>query len=270
MGRHPTISTIAAWAEGRTWTLELQHSRDSHALIWQTRGQTRAVIEGLRRGVGAHNVLVIPAGCMFAIEMNKQNFGMVCQIPAGDRLLMPDQPVLLSIQDVRNQAELTGILDAMQREQNNDVPFADEALLAQGELLTVWLRRAIVRHGPPAQRNTATQRLVRAFAALVERDYTLGRTMADYATSLGVTPTHLSRVCKQASGRTASDLLTERVHHAARLRLEDTDVPITQIAADLGFTSGAYFSRFVQHHTGQTPSALRKSSRNADAPNSHG
>src|SRR5210317_1314369 len=131
MDHAPTISTIAGWTEGRNWTLELQHSRARHAMIWQTRGQTRAIIEGLRRGIGAHNVLVIPAGCMFALEISKQSFGMVCQIPAGGRLLMPDQPVLMSIQDVRNQAELTGIFDAMQREQQTEAPFADEALFAQ-------------------------------------------------------------------------------------------------------------------------------------------
>lgn len=263
MQQAPTISTIAGWAEGRNWTLELQHSREHHALIWQTRGQTRAVIEGLRRGIGAHNALVIPAGCMFALQISKQSFGMVCQIPAGGRLLMPDRPVLLSIQDVRNQAELTGILDAMQREQQSQAAFVDEALFAQGELLTVWLRRAMLRHPEATSRDTATMRLVRAFAAQVERNFTSGRTMADFAATLGITPTHLSRVCKQASGLTAADILTERVHHAARLRLEDTDQPITQIAAELGFASGAYFSQFMQHHTGQTPSALRKARRNA-------
>jgi AraC family transcriptional activator of pobA len=199
---------------------------------------------------------------MFALEISKQSFGMVCHIPAGGRLLMPDRPVLMSIQDVRNQAELTGIFDAMQREQQTEAAFADEALFAQGELLTVWLRRAMLRHSQSTPRDTATMRLVRAFTAQVERDFTSGQTMADYAATLGVTPTHLSRVCKQASGLTAADILTERVHHAARLRLEDTDQPITQIAAGLGFTSGAYFSRFVQHHTGQTPSALRKARRN--------
>ncbi|MFK7937862.1 MAG: helix-turn-helix transcriptional regulator [Roseovarius sp.] len=264
MAHSPTISTIAAWADGRNWTLELQHSRACHALIWLTRGQTRAVIEGQRRGIGVHNVLVIPAHTMFALQMSKQSFGMVCQIPAGERLMMPDTPVLLSIQDVRNQAELTSLMDAMQREQTSDLAFADEAIFAHGELLTVWLRRAMIRHPAKPTRETATQRLVRAFSALVERDYRSGRVMADYASTLGVTPTHLSRVCKQTSGLTAADILTERVLHAARTALEDTAQPITQIAATLGFNSGAYFSRFVQHHTGATPSALRKAVGSAD------
>jgi hypothetical protein len=39
MDHTPTISTIAGWAEGRNWTLELQHSRERHAMIWQTRAR---------------------------------------------------------------------------------------------------------------------------------------------------------------------------------------------------------------------------------------
>ena len=261
MTEHPRVLTITAWADGRPWRLELQHSCPQHALIWQTRGQTRGIINGRRRGIGAHNVLVIPAGTMFSLDLTKQSFGLVCLIPAGGRLLMPEDPTLLSIQDVRHQAELTGILEAMQREQNSNLPFADEALYAQGELLTVWLRRALIRHEGAERRTNASQRLIRAFAALVERDFRKGMPMADYAKALGVTPTHLSRACKQVSGMTAADMLVQRTHHAARDLLEDGERTVTQVAAELGFNSAAYFSRFVQNHTGLSPSALRKAAR---------
>ena len=99
---------------------------------------------------------------------------------------------------------------------------------------------------------------MQAYAALVARDFTSGRAMAVYARALGVTPTHLTRVCKQASGLTAADLLTERSLHAARDMLEAGELPIGQIAASLGFGSAAYFSRFILQHTGVTPSALRQ------------
>jgi AraC family transcriptional activator of pobA len=36
---------------------------------------------------------------------------------------------------------------------------------------------------------------------------------------------------------------------------------MAQIAADLGFGSAAYFSRFILHHTGKTPSDLRGAAR---------
>ena len=50
MPQYPRVLTLAQWAGGSNWALELQHSEHEHALIWQTRGQSRCVIEGVRRG----------------------------------------------------------------------------------------------------------------------------------------------------------------------------------------------------------------------------
>ncbi len=96
------------------------------------------------------------------------------------------------------------------------------------------------------------------YTALLEREFRSGRGVADYAAALGVTPTHLTRCCKQACGRPASALLHDRVIFEARRLLAETSLPVGQIARDLGFTSPAYFTRAFQHQTGKTPSAFRR------------
>lgn len=258
MTAHARIQTIAQWTEGGAWRSELPHSCPDHALIWITRGQGLAMVEGIRRGVGVHNALVIPANTLFSLDLGKQGFGLVCLVPAYSPVLMPDEPHHLRIRDVQAQSELTSILDAMQREQNGARPFMDEALNAEATLLTVWLRRAMLARGEEPEKITAAQRLVTAYAALIERDHTTGKTMADYAQSLGVTPTHLTRTCRECTGMTAAELLTQRSLHAVRDLLENSDHPFNRVAAMTGFNSAAYFSRFVLHHTGKTPSELRK------------
>jgi len=266
--RHAEIKTLVQWARGSDWRSTLQHSSEAHALIWITRGQGIAVVDGVRRGVGVHNALAIPAGTMFSLDLGKTGFGLVCLVPAGGPILMPDMTQHLRIRDVTSQNELTAILEAMQREQSAARPFMDEAMNAQASILTVWLRRAMIDYGTP-DKIGATERLMRGYSALIERDYKSGRAMAVYARALGVTPTHLTRVSRQASGLTAADMLTERSLHAARDLLEDSDMPIGQIAAMLGFGSAAYFSRFVLQHTGLSPSALRsKAAERAPRANS--
>ena len=81
--------------------------------------------------------------------------------------------------------------------------------------------------------------------------------MADHAAELGVTPTHLTRAVKAATGKSAADLLSERSCHAARRLLGETDQTAAEIAAYLGFGSAAYFTRFMQQHSGLPPSKLR-------------
>ncbi|WP_101066331.1 helix-turn-helix transcriptional regulator [Roseovarius salinarum] len=251
------IMTLAQWVQGAAWRAELPHSCDSHAFVWITRGQGRCIVEGVRRGFGMHNALVIPAGTMFAIEVGKQAFGMVCLVPPGGTVLMPDTFQHLRVRDVHAQAELTSLFEVMQREQNGRRPFADEALNANASLITVWLRRAMIDHGERPPDSPAAERLVMAYCALVERDYRSGRTMGDYAQILGVTPTHLSRSCRKACGLTAAELLTQRTLHAARELLAETREPVRNIARHLGFSSAAYFSRFILHHTGHSPTDLR-------------
>src|SRR6056297_2756614 len=252
------ISTLAQWSSAGVWQAELPHSSKMHLLVWITRGQGRALIGGVRRGVGVHNALVIPAGTLFSLDIGRQGFGLICAIPPGGTALIPDEPQHRRPRDVQAQSELTSILDAMQREQNSARPFMDEALNAEATLLTVWLRRAMLARGEEPEKITAAQRLVTAYAALIERDHTTGKTMADYAQSLGVTPTHLTRTCRECTGMTAAELLTQRSLHAVRDLLESSDHPFNRVAAMTGFNSAAYFSRFVLHHTGKTPSELRK------------
>lgn len=257
---HAEILTVAQWAGGTDWRLTLLHSSVDHAFVWITRGQGVVTLGGVRRGVGVHNALAIPAGTLFSLDMGKTGFGLICLIPAGGPVLMPDDPQHLRIRDVAGQNELNALMEAMQREQRAAQPFMDEALDAQAALLSVWLRRAMISH-PDEHRARAGERLAMAYAALVERDHASGRSMADHARTLGVTPTHLTRVCKVIMGRTAADVLTERTLHAARDGLESGTRPIGQIAASLGFGSAAYFSRFILRHTGQSPSALRAGAR---------
>ncbi|MFD1159448.1 helix-turn-helix domain-containing protein [Roseovarius aestuarii] len=256
---HPIrILTLAQWADGSNWRWELQHSLETHALIWITRGQGLCTIEGRRRGVGVHNAFAIPAKALFSFDLGKQIFGLITLIPARSPILMPDEPQHLRIRDAQAQAELTSILDALQREQINARTFSDEAMTAHAHLLTIWLRRAMIAQGAQEDKTSAAENLLKAFTALIERDFRTNKPMADYARTLGVTPTHLTRCCRQCCGLTAAAMLTERTVHAARDLLEESNIPIQNIASRLGFNSAAYFSRFILQNTGQTPSALRK------------
>jgi len=265
MTQKVSIQTIAQWSRGADWRLGLPHTEEAHALLWITKGQARILLDGVQRGLGVHNAIVIPAGSVFALSPGPQCFGWVSLITPRGPIMMPDRAQVLRILDVHNQAELTGLLEAMQRETNQDRPFANEALAAHAALVTVWLRRAMIADQTET-RPSAAHRLVMAYSALIERDFRLPKVMADYAAELGVTPTHLTRVCRQAAGMTAADLLVRRTLHAAREALEDGDIPVSHVAGLLGFGSAAYFSRFMQHHTGKTPTALRKAAQGAAAP----
>ena len=96
------------------------------------------------------------------------------------------------------------------------------------------------------------------YTALLEREFRSGHGVAEFAAQLGVTPTHLTRCCRQACGRPASALLHDRLIFEARRLLKETTLPVGIIAESLGFTSPAYFTRAFQHQVGKSPSAFRR------------
>ncbi|WP_420567285.1 helix-turn-helix domain-containing protein [Thalassovita sp.] len=257
-----TVSSLTRWNRSGGWRLGQLHEHDKDLLIWVTKGQGLARLQGVRRGVGAHNAFHIPAGTLFSLDTGRTGFGLVVEFAHDPALGMHEGPTLLRIRDVHAQSELTGLLDNLQRELEQDAPFANEAAWAQVTLISVWMRRqALSLHGPDEPKSPAGQRLVEAFCSLVSQEFRTGKPMAEYAAMLGVTPTHLSRACKEFTGITAAEILTQRSLYEARMLVEASDTPLKQISEDLGFGSPAYFSRFIMQHLGKSPSSLRQQAK---------
>lgn len=246
-------------SEGDRWRVEAMRSYSSPVLLWFTRGQGRITVAGVTRGYGPHNAIYLPPGTMHGYDMLGQVFGTAVFFPRNVDLSLPGEPVHFRFREAQQQAELNHLIDNLQRELDRHQPGMERALEHHAGLLAVWLERQMADDpelGEPHRR--AADRLAAAYTALVERDFAARKGVAQFAAELGVTPTHLSRACKAASGRSASELLLDRVHYEARRLLAETGMPIKDVARQLGFSSPAYFTRAFQARTGSTPSAFRK------------
>lgn len=249
---------IPRLAQGGRWRVEAMRSYSGPVLYWFTRGQGRITVAGVTRGYGTHNAVFLPPGTMHGFELGQQVFGTAVFFGRGSDVTLPDTPLHLRVRDTAPQAELSGILDAIQRELDSDRPGADRAARHHLGLLGVWIERQRGIATAEEKRPDAARRLVARYTRLLERDFASGKGVADYAAELGVTPTHLSRVCNQTCGRSALKLVQDRVLFEARRLLAETDLPVNRISADLGFTSPAYFTRAFQQRIGKTPTAFRK------------
>ncbi|MEL6464497.1 MAG: AraC family transcriptional regulator [Pseudomonadota bacterium] len=255
------IKPLGQLTLGQDWRLALAHDRPHYLVMWITRGQGRLLLNGTRRGVGTHNALIVPPQTLFSLELGRQGTGMVAMIPDGAEFRLPSAPRQLRIREVAAINEMTSLFDAAHREATQQRPLAQDAIDAHVALISVWLRRQTAEPDHLPDQMNAAARLAARFCQRVARYHADGTNMADHAAALGVTATHLTRACKAATGRTAADVLTERILYAARVALVETEVPAQDIARHLGFGSAAYFTRFMQQHTGRTPTALRKAGR---------
>lgn len=252
--------------QGAPWKYTLLHDREEEVLFWVTRGQGRVTVNGVRRGISLHNALYLPAGTLFSIDMPGGTNALILRCPTGMSPYMPQAPVLMRIREGMAQAELTALIDNVNRELTQKKPLMQEALRANVGLLAVWLQRQLQTGAADSPPESAAQRLARRYAQAVTRDFRLPRSMGQYAEALDVTPTHLSRVCRATCGKTAADILAERRLHAARIALESPRPAVKDVARSLGFASAAYFTRFIQSHTGKSPSELRAEAQPKSGP----
>lgn len=251
-------TSLAQLTQDGAWRLALAHDRPEHLLIWITKGQGLALINGVRRGVSVNNVLFAPAGSLFFLSLGRQVMGQAILAPPGCASSFPEAAAQLRHRDTGAQAELAGLFDALNREQEKADEYQQDAMTAYIGLLSIWLRRQMQCAPDPVAADDASSRLTNAYCARLAAQVDSGANVAAHAAALNVTPTHLTRVCKAKIGVTAADLLADRQTHAARRMLADTNLPVQDIARQLGFGSAAYFSRFIQRHTGQPPTALRR------------
>ena len=253
------LVAIPRLAAGGRWRVEAMRSLSEACFLWFTKGQGRITLAGVTRGYTAHNGIFIPPGVMHGFEVGPQVFGTAVFFGRNCAVALPKQPLHLRIREVHVQQELNTTLDAIQREIESDVAGHDRAALHHLGLLGVWLERQALRPGDKPARPDAARRLVGRYTDLMEREFRSGAGVGEMAAELGVTPTHLTRCCRETCGHSALDLLQDRRIFEARRLLCETDMAVGRIGEALGFTSPAYFTRSFQHLTGLSPTLFRRS-----------
>ncbi|HET8726807.1 MAG TPA: helix-turn-helix domain-containing protein, partial [Alphaproteobacteria bacterium] len=139
-----------------------------------------------------------------------------------------------------------------------------DAIQARLALLLIALHRhGIAAIAPPVRRDRASD-IVDRFRRLVDEEFRSRRPIAVYAERLGVTHTHLSRLCRQVLNDTALGVLNRRIVLEATRLLTFTALDVKEVAAALGFDDPAYFARFFRRETGRTPSEFRAGRSAAD------
>ncbi len=107
------------------------------------------------------------------------------------------------------------------------------------------------------QHSARLNQIFEEFIALVNEHHCSERSMAFYADKLCLTPKYLSKLIKQASGKSAPEWIDEFVILEAKNLLKYTNLAIKEIVFQLHFPNQSVFYKFFKAHTGMTPSEYR-------------
>lgn len=140
-----------------------------------------------------------------------------------------------------------------------ETPFRTHKILSMLEAALYELMDIRLVHDTASQtRPSRSEEIVARFILSVCRNFRTERQVAFYAKEMCITPKHLSTVCKEVSGRTASEWIDSYVMMEAKMLLRTTDMTIQEIATQLHFANQSFFGKYFKHHCGLSPSAFRE------------
>ena len=257
------------------WTVEPHYHEGLAQLFIFDTGTVDGLIDCEQRQLEGPALVWLPALCTHAFTYPKDMQGWVLTVPTTDIARLAERAAWMApwidgpqiLLGKPHQALLSEALDLARRiesehEKRDDI--RNSVLEAQFFLLLGHLHRGLTQQAgnrePVSDRRTA---LVKQLQTCLDRHMPEIRSVTDYAHMLSVTPTHLSRVAKEVTGKTVAEIIQDRILLEAKRKLAFTDLPVSEIAYALKFSSPSYFTRFFSTRMAETPKSFRQRSRKA-------
>lgn len=215
-------------------------------------------------------LLTVPPLVVHGFQFDESIDGWIVSVPEAKlALLFASEPMLLDEINKVHILDARRIGSAAPEFENLFVRIADEFTdLGRGRWLAMQacLVLALVRldryagtgrcdaNGPSAR----TLQHARRFRRQVENWFCERRPLEDYARALAITPTQLNRVCQATFGRSALQVIHDRLLLEAQHELVHSSAGVGEISYDLGFDDPAYFTRFFTKRMGMSPLTFRE------------
>ena len=254
------------------------HRHDSlYQLLFMSRGRARITLEDGVRELKARCLVMIPPMVVHGFEFDRDVDGMVVTLAesAVERIfsmapkLAPHlaEPHIIAEGDAAmGFDEAESLFGNIAREYFTGGAGRVCALHSWLGLAFVMLARALARESE--RRLSVADKgvdLAREFRALVDRHFKDHWTVAAYASELAITPTHLNRISRNVLGRSALEVIHDRLLLEAKRNLVYTSMTVKEVSNALCFSDPAYFTRFFAKKAGESPTAFRVARRDVVA-----
>lgn len=241
----------------------------THSFIYLTAGEAVMSIGSSTYTIYKNECLFVPAGQVFSFNNVDENKGYLCNF--SDDFVIGKSS--------RNNTLLFDFLQVW----GNPVVKLDKATSAhvhyllrrifnayaatgieQADLLEAYFTAALfevntaykpLQHGKAAATHIE---LANKFKQLVFKHIKQKHLVTDYAELLYITPNHLNKVVKQATGKSPTKWIDETLVLEAKVLLHQTALSIGQVAGEIGLRDASYFSKLFKKYVGAAPLQFRQ------------
>lgn len=268
-GREPEFwlhcETIRSRSSLHQWEIRPHRHKQFFQILNIEGGSGQATLGGQSHAIRPPAIITVPAGLEHGFRFSPDIDGLVITILSSHLSHRPGErsqlgewlaaPHLIRLDP--QDADAAFVMQTLRRlgeELAHRRGGRDELLAAYIALaLRLTARISLAGAGGPDDNETRMAKL----NGLIQRHFRAHKPLAFYAGELGLSLTHLNRIVRAMTGRTAHDLLAAKLVEEARRELVFSIASVQEIGHRLGFADPAYFSRFFLRRTGETPRSWR-------------
>lgn len=254
------------------WTIPPHVHPDHIQILLVDNGGGTLRVEGEEYAVPPGSLVVVPAGLVHEFLFVPRTDGAVINaaVPFIARLTQDvadlaaalTQPAVYALDTPPGAMDhAASLFHGLQEEYVQSVPGRVRAIEGYLHLILITAMRRY-RAAQPDMRPLAQDReyvLLCRYRNALEQNFRHEKSMEFYAADLGVTVQRLTQACRARTGRTASELLYERLVVEAKRHLVYMARTVAEVGYELGFEDPAYFSRFFSRRVGMAPGEYRRS-----------
>lgn len=250
--------------------IQFPHRHDFFQIVLFTRGGGQHSIDFRQFQVQPHQVYYMAPGQIhtwafdaetdgYLVNFNESFFTSIYHNPHVLRdfpLFNAISGVTVNTLDMSCCAEVEQTFAQMLEEYEKGDDYRMDILRSMLMIVLVRLSRV----APSSFREGASKHnvvLMRQFEKLIELHFREKRLPREYAEMMFVTPNHLNALTNSVVGKSAGELIRDRILLEAKRLLANSDLMIGQIAEALHFEDNAYFTRFFKKYLGVTPEGFR-------------
>ena len=206
----------------------------------------------INRGEAYEGYLIV-----FSQDFFNLNFQHIDIIPGYPLVANLENGPILNLDSVQYE-EFFSILQNIINELGKEDRDSPEIIISYLRIFFLKLRQHF-SHLITAQNsaNGSMKKTMYQFNQLVDKYYDQIQHVKEYAELLGESPVQLNRAIKTLTGKTASEIIIERLILEAKRLLLFSDLSNKEVAYKLNYEDPSYFARIFRKKTGMTPSEFR-------------
>jgi AraC family transcriptional activator of pobA len=257
--------TIPSRSQLHHYDISLHRHEHLSQMLYVSAGDADAIINERTIKVRPPSLILVPAGFEHGFRFSRDIDGLVITMLSSHASLMQHElsngPVVLALDHARPNGELISKLLETIGFESAGHGFGRSEVLAASLSMVMLLALRSIKTAQSSNSDPSDNSRMEHLTALIRQHLRKEHGASFYGQKLGISPTHLNRLCQQRFGQSTRDYIASMLIAEIKRDLIFTHDAIQQLSHRFGFSDPTYFSRFFTRATKVPPMKWREQER---------